>query len=171
MILSKYFVGGGLWRLLNINLFITSARPKRHFCRLPIERQSDILSFLTDLDKRMSYAKTQFVIDKVNTYFNREVVKLYLKFMISKFKWRHHEIWRHYSPGIAQDDRRRRIGFWLIQIAMKKSILMKLYQITEDCGLLLYIGGRLIYQSRDFKKRQGRSTSLLIHPFYSIIIF
>jgi hypothetical protein len=25
--------------------------------------------------------------------------------------------------------------------------------------------GRLIYQSRDFKKRQGRSTSLLIHPF------
>jgi hypothetical protein len=27
MIVSKYFVGGGLWRLLNINLFITSARP------------------------------------------------------------------------------------------------------------------------------------------------
>jgi hypothetical protein len=27
MIISKYFVGGGLWRLLNINLFITSARP------------------------------------------------------------------------------------------------------------------------------------------------
>jgi hypothetical protein len=26
MIISKYFVGGGLWRLLNINLFITSAR-------------------------------------------------------------------------------------------------------------------------------------------------
>ena len=28
MIVSKYFVGGGLWRLLNINLFITSARPR-----------------------------------------------------------------------------------------------------------------------------------------------
>jgi hypothetical protein len=27
MIVSKYFVGGGLWRLLNINLFITSVRP------------------------------------------------------------------------------------------------------------------------------------------------
>jgi hypothetical protein len=27
MIVSKYFVGGGLWRWLNINLFITSARP------------------------------------------------------------------------------------------------------------------------------------------------
>ena len=27
MIITKYFVGGGLWRLLNINLFITSARP------------------------------------------------------------------------------------------------------------------------------------------------
>jgi hypothetical protein len=27
MIVSTYFVGGGLWRLLNINLFITSARP------------------------------------------------------------------------------------------------------------------------------------------------
>jgi hypothetical protein len=27
MIISKYFVGGGLWRLLNINLFITAARP------------------------------------------------------------------------------------------------------------------------------------------------
>ena len=27
MIVSKYFVGGGLWRLLNINLFIISARP------------------------------------------------------------------------------------------------------------------------------------------------
>jgi hypothetical protein len=27
MIVSKYFVGGGLWGLLNINLFITSARP------------------------------------------------------------------------------------------------------------------------------------------------
>jgi hypothetical protein len=27
MIISKYFVGGGLWRLLNIDLFITSARP------------------------------------------------------------------------------------------------------------------------------------------------
>jgi hypothetical protein len=27
MIISKYFVGGGLWRLLNINLFITSTRP------------------------------------------------------------------------------------------------------------------------------------------------
>jgi hypothetical protein len=27
MIISKYVVGGGLWRLLNINLFITSARP------------------------------------------------------------------------------------------------------------------------------------------------
>jgi hypothetical protein len=26
MIVSKYVVGGGLWRLLNINLFITSAR-------------------------------------------------------------------------------------------------------------------------------------------------
>jgi hypothetical protein len=26
MIVSKYFVGGGLWRLLNINLLITSAR-------------------------------------------------------------------------------------------------------------------------------------------------
>jgi hypothetical protein len=26
MIVSKYFVGGGLWRLLNINLFITAAR-------------------------------------------------------------------------------------------------------------------------------------------------
>jgi hypothetical protein len=24
---SLYFVGGGLWRLLNINLFITAARP------------------------------------------------------------------------------------------------------------------------------------------------
>jgi hypothetical protein len=23
MIISKYFVGGGMWRLLNINLFIT----------------------------------------------------------------------------------------------------------------------------------------------------
>jgi hypothetical protein len=33
-----------------------------------------------------SSAKTQFAIDKVNIYFNREVVKLYLKFMISKFK-------------------------------------------------------------------------------------
>ena len=50
---------------------------------------------------------------------------------------------------------------------MKNSILMKLYQLTEDCGFLLYIRGRLFYQSRDFKKRQGRSTSLLIHPFYS----
>jgi hypothetical protein len=27
MIISKYVVGGGLWRLLNINLFITAARP------------------------------------------------------------------------------------------------------------------------------------------------
>jgi hypothetical protein len=27
MIVSKYFVGRGLWRLLNIDLFITSARP------------------------------------------------------------------------------------------------------------------------------------------------
>jgi hypothetical protein len=27
VIISKYFVGGGLWRLLNINLFIASARP------------------------------------------------------------------------------------------------------------------------------------------------
>jgi hypothetical protein len=27
LIISKYFVGGGLWRLLNINLFITAARP------------------------------------------------------------------------------------------------------------------------------------------------
>jgi hypothetical protein len=27
MIISKYVVGGGLWRLLNINLFITSGRP------------------------------------------------------------------------------------------------------------------------------------------------
>jgi hypothetical protein len=27
MIVSKYFAGGGLWRLLNINLFITAARP------------------------------------------------------------------------------------------------------------------------------------------------
>jgi hypothetical protein len=27
MIVSKYFAGGGLWRLLNINLFITSTRP------------------------------------------------------------------------------------------------------------------------------------------------
>jgi hypothetical protein len=27
MIISKYFFGGGLWRLLNINLFIASARP------------------------------------------------------------------------------------------------------------------------------------------------
>jgi hypothetical protein len=26
MIISKYFVGGGLWRLLNINSFRTSAR-------------------------------------------------------------------------------------------------------------------------------------------------
>jgi hypothetical protein len=26
MIISKYFVGGGLWRLLNINLLITAAR-------------------------------------------------------------------------------------------------------------------------------------------------
>jgi hypothetical protein len=50
---------------------------------------------------------------------------------------------------------------------MKNSILMKLYQLTEDCGFLLYIRGHLIYQSRDFKKRQGCSTSLLIHPFYS----
>jgi hypothetical protein len=39
---------------------------------------------------------------------------------------------------------------------------MKLYQLTEDCGFLLYIRGRLIYQSRDFKKRRVRSTSLLI---------
>jgi hypothetical protein len=27
MIISRYVVGGGLWRLLNINLFRTSARP------------------------------------------------------------------------------------------------------------------------------------------------
>jgi hypothetical protein len=27
MIVSKYVVGGGLWRLLNINSFIISARP------------------------------------------------------------------------------------------------------------------------------------------------
>jgi hypothetical protein len=27
MIVSKYFVGGGLWRLLNTNLFITWGRP------------------------------------------------------------------------------------------------------------------------------------------------
>jgi hypothetical protein len=27
MIVSKYFVGGGLWKLLNINLCITSTRP------------------------------------------------------------------------------------------------------------------------------------------------
>ena len=44
---------------------------------------------------------------------------------------------------------------------------MKLYQITEDCGLLLYIRGCLICQSRDFKKRKGRLTTLLIHPFFS----
>jgi hypothetical protein len=31
MIVSKYFVGGGLWRLLNINLFITSARPLNQY--------------------------------------------------------------------------------------------------------------------------------------------
>jgi hypothetical protein len=34
MIVSKYFVGGGLWRLLNINLFITSARPLKSICSL-----------------------------------------------------------------------------------------------------------------------------------------
>jgi hypothetical protein len=49
-------------------------------------------------------------------------------------------------------------------IVIFEPILMKLYQLTEDCGFLLYIRGRLIYQSRDFKKIQGRSTSLLIHP-------
>jgi len=27
MIVSKYVVGGGLWRLLNIDLFIASTRP------------------------------------------------------------------------------------------------------------------------------------------------
>jgi hypothetical protein len=32
------------------------------------------------------YAKTQFAIDTVNIYFNKEVTKLYLKFMILKFK-------------------------------------------------------------------------------------
>jgi hypothetical protein len=34
MIVSKYFVGGGLWRLLNINLFITSARPLKSIISL-----------------------------------------------------------------------------------------------------------------------------------------
>jgi hypothetical protein len=38
MIVSKYFAGGGLWRLLNINLFITSARPlKSIFSLLTVE--------------------------------------------------------------------------------------------------------------------------------------
>jgi hypothetical protein len=43
--------------------------------------------------------KTQFAIDTVNIYCNRQVTKLYLKFMILKFKWRHREIWRHSSPN------------------------------------------------------------------------
>jgi hypothetical protein len=34
MIISKYFVGGGLWRLLNINLFITAARPLKSIVSL-----------------------------------------------------------------------------------------------------------------------------------------
>jgi hypothetical protein len=34
MIVSKYFVGGGLWRLLNIDLFITSARSSKSICSL-----------------------------------------------------------------------------------------------------------------------------------------
>ena len=72
-----------------------------------------------------------------------------------------------WNSSFDQDDRRRRIGFWLIQIPMKKSILMKLYQLTEDHVFLLYIRGRLICQSRDCKKRQGRSISLLIHPIYN----
>jgi hypothetical protein len=38
MIISKYFVGGGLWRLLNINLFITAARPLK-----PIVNSSDCI--------------------------------------------------------------------------------------------------------------------------------
>ena len=52
----------------------------------PFSAKATFLSFLTDIDKRVLYAKTQFAIDTVNIYFNKEVTKLYLKFMILKFK-------------------------------------------------------------------------------------
>jgi hypothetical protein len=70
------------WWCPNCKVGLCISAPKRHFCRLPVERQSHILSSLTNINKRVLYAKTQFAIDTVNIYFNRQVTKLYLKFMI-----------------------------------------------------------------------------------------
>jgi len=71
----------------------------------PFSAKATFLSFLTDIDKRVLYAKSQFVIDTVNIYFNREITNLYLKFMISKFKWRHCEMWPHNSPDYIASSR------------------------------------------------------------------
>ena len=65
----------GLWQLKVTS--IGQIGPLASIKVNPFSAKATFLSFLANIDKRVLYAKTQFAIDTVNIYFNRQVTKLF----------------------------------------------------------------------------------------------